>query len=195
MPIYQEDRIWTTRGTALLVTKSEQICRTGYVVRIVLELRAGLFGMLPSTYPPMWKGEAMGETENRETMERGAARDLHNPQDLGRLGEWLANRFLEDQGYAIVERNHRTPYGEADLICRDANETVLVEVKTRMGRQAHPEEAVDRRKMLRYRNIMLDYLKKHPDVENVRFDVVAVNVTSAHSASIRQLVGLCVWEG
>ena len=119
---------------------------------------------------------------------------LHDRRKLGRLGEELAMRYLVVRGYEILERNRRTPFGEADLVCRDGDDTVLVEVKTRLGEAAYPEEAVDEEKMRRYRKITLDYLGKNEDCDSARFDVVAINVLSSCKARIRHLVGVCCWE-
>ena len=123
--------------------------------------------------------------------------DVHDPHQLGRLGEELAAYFLAGKGYRVLERNYRTPWGEADLVCRDPEEgdLVLVEVKTRLGAEAFPEEAVDRRKRLRYRNITLEYLRTHEEEEQVRFDVMAVNVVASNCARLRHCSGLCIWEG
>lgn len=123
--------------------------------------------------------------------------DVHDPHQLGRLGEELSACYLASAGYEIVARNYRTPWGEADLICRDhkENDLVLVEVKTRLGEEACPEEAVDRRKRLRYRNITLEYLRTHEEDEQVRFDVMAVSILGENCARLRHCTNLCIWEG
>lgn len=121
--------------------------------------------------------------------------DARDPRKLGKLGEELATRYLTVRGYEILERNRRTPFGEADLVCRDGDETVLVEVKTRFGDTAFPEEAVDEDKVRRYRKITLDYLGKNEDCDSVRFDVVAINVLSHERARVNHYVGVCAWEG
>lgn len=121
--------------------------------------------------------------------------DLHNPAQLGKLGEELASRYLESSGYAIEERNYRTSHGEADIVCRRGEETVLVEVKTRLGAHACPEEAVTHEKIRRYRNITLDYLAREESECQVRFDVIALNVIGAHTARVHHFVGVCSWEG
>lgn len=121
--------------------------------------------------------------------------DLHNPVQLGKLGEELASRYLESGGYTIEERNYRTSHGEADIVCHRGDETVLVEVKTRLGAHARPEEAVTHEKIRRYRNIMLDYLTREESESQVRFDVIALNVVGAHAARVHHFVGVCSWEG
>ena len=77
----------------------------------------------------------------------------YRPRDRRRLGaaaEVLAGRYLEARGYRVVARNVRCPLGEADLICRDRDEWVVVEVRARRGhRRGTPEESLDRRKFAR----------------------------------------------
>lgn len=121
--------------------------------------------------------------------------DIHNPAQLGQLGEELAARYMESRGYTIEARNYRTAYGEADIICRNGDETVLVEVKTRLGAHACPEEAVTDEKVNRYRNITIDYLARRAATPYVRFDVIALNVVGPHAARVHHFVGVCSWEG
>lgn len=121
--------------------------------------------------------------------------DFDNARELGAFGEELAIRYLMGRGLEVVDRNVRTSYGEADIVCRDRGDVVLVEVKTRMGCEAVPEESVDERKMRRYRNMMLDYLSHNDNSSNVRFDVIGVNVKPSHTAHIRHFQGVVGWEG
>lgn len=129
-----------------------------------------------------------------ETLDMGSF-DVRNPAQLGQLGEELAARYMESRGYVIEARNYRTPYGEADIICRNGDETVLVEVKTRLGAHACPEEAVTDEKIKRYRNITIDYLARRAATPCVRFDVIALNVVGPHTARVHHFVGVCSWEG
>ncbi len=146
--------------------------------------------------------ESCGDAPKQEAEHEGqravsdlSAFDLDDPQQLGRLGEELAAFYMEENGYTVCERNYRTSHGEADIVCCKGNETVLVEVKTRRGEEAYPEEAVDRRKVERYRGITLDYLASERWSEFVRFDVIALNVVGPHCARLRHYVGVCSWEG
>ena len=62
---------------------------------------------------------------------------------LGDQGEGHARRYLEARGYAFVTANWRCPAGELDLVMRDGDEIVFVEVKTRRGeRMGRAEEAI-----------------------------------------------------
>lgn len=97
-------------------------------------------------------------------------------QAVGRWGEERAARYLSEQGYTLLARNLRTPYGEIDLIaCRDGV-TVFVEVKTRTSTTfGMPEDAVTPRKQAHLRAAVAFYLQDHPDFEgDWRIDVIAI---------------------
>ncbi len=96
-------------------------------------------------------------------------------QQIGRDGEEAAARFLEAQGYVILERNCRLSGGEIDLIARDGGCLVVVEVKTRRGGQfGSPFEAVDARKQRRLAAAALEYMADRKLDMPLRFDVAAV---------------------
>ena len=108
-------------------------------------------------------------------------------QELGRWGEALAADYLVDQGYTIVARNERTPYGEIDLVAqkvsgptvesRQPQEVlVFVEVKTRTSQSfGYPEEAVTPRKQMNLISAAQHYLQEHPDLDlDWRIDVIAI---------------------
>lgn len=92
---------------------------------------------------------------------------------LGRRGERLAARHLRRRGMRIIVRGYRTPHGEIDLVARDGDVLVFVEVKTR--RQGQPAEAVTPEKQRRLTLAALRFLKQHRLLEvPTRFDVVAI---------------------
>ena len=99
-------------------------------------------------------------------------KDFHKKL-LGRQGERLAEEYLKKQGYKLLKRNYKTPYGEADLVFAFGGEVVFVEVKTRTCADfATAKQAVNAEKQAKYRKIALHYGK---GVEpNARFDVVEV---------------------
>lgn len=99
-------------------------------------------------------------------------------QALGQWGEKLAARYLTDRGYTLVEANVRTPYGEIDLIARQGNVFVFVEVKTRTStRFGYPEEAITPRKTAHLLAAIEHYVQEHPDeVDEWRVDVIAIEV-------------------
>lgn len=96
-------------------------------------------------------------------------------QAAGRAGEDAAVRFLEKQGYSILERNYRLRSGEVDIIAHDGEYLVFIEVKTRRGQKfGTPFDAVDLRKQRQISKVALDYVRDR-DIP-VRFDVVAVRL-------------------
>ena len=94
----------------------------------------------------------------------------------GQAGEDIAAGFLEKNGYRISERNYRCPIGEIDIIARDKNDLVFVEVKTRRSRDlGYPEQAVGIKKQKKISQLALWYLQeKRLNGVRTRFDVVAV---------------------
>lgn len=104
----------------------------------------------------------------------------HSPQDLhkkvlGRKGERLVEAYVKKQGCVIVQRNFRTPFGEADLIALDGDEVVFIEVKTRTSdRFGRPSDAVVKTKQQRYRKIAQWYGLQTGEEPNARFDVAEV---------------------
>jgi putative endonuclease len=98
-------------------------------------------------------------------------------ESLGRRGERIAAEHLVRRGYRLLARSQRSRLGEIDLIARDGEWLVFVEVKTRAGHQrGHPVEAVDDRKQRRIVRLAEQWLKRHPQSEGVRirFDVIGV---------------------
>ena len=104
----------------------------------------------------------------------------HSPQDvhkklLGKKGEKLVAEYLKKQGFEIVKRNYKTPFGEADIIAEFQDEIVFVEVKTRTGENyGAPSEAVTANKKQRYYQMAKLYGLSIGQEPNARFDVVEV---------------------
>jgi putative endonuclease len=97
-------------------------------------------------------------------------------QTLGKLGEELACAALEARGYLVLERRYRTRAGEIDVVARNGETLVFVEVKARQDRSfGDPSEAVTLRKQQRLVLMATEYLHHHR-LENspCRFDVVSV---------------------
>jgi putative endonuclease len=96
----------------------------------------------------------------------------------GRRGEDLAHRFLRKQGYIIVARNYRISSGEAeaDLIAREGQDLVIVEVKTRATAEyGPPEGAVNPEKQRHLIRVAREYARKTDTPwEHIRFDVVSI---------------------
>ena len=96
--------------------------------------------------------------------------------ELGKAGQKAAEAFLFKKGYSILERNFHTRSGELDIVARDEDYIVFVEVKARKGLEyGYPREAVTRTKQKRIIRTALVYLTRHHlSNNNIRFDVVEV---------------------
>ena len=97
-------------------------------------------------------------------------------QQLGAAGEKAAVQFLVNNNYKILDVNYRCRFGEIDIIARDAQYTVFIEVKTRKNvMYGLPAEAVNyhkQRKILKVAQQYMLYKKRFDD--DIRFDVVEV---------------------
>jgi len=105
----------------------------------------------------------------------GMSTDLRHR--LGRAGEDLALRHLERRGYRLVARNHRTRFGEIDLIVADGETLVFCEVKSRRLGSGSPWDALGAPKQQQVRQMALAYLSETPDRparQELRFDAVGV---------------------
>jgi len=108
----------------------------------------------------------------------------------GALGERLAADFLKGKGFAVLARNWRSPRDrrdEIDLICRDGEVLVFVEVKTRASSALVPGYfTVDARKKRVLRRAATVYLRQlHPPPATFRLDVVEVTTSGDNEREIR----------
>ena len=91
----------------------------------------------------------------------------------GRNAESLATKALIEKGYDILENNFRNKFGEIDIIAKDQDTLVFVEVKAKTGEDfGLPEEMISRGKLQRVKNMAVIYLKGQNT--QCRIDVVAV---------------------
>ncbi len=98
--------------------------------------------------------------------------------NLGRFGEDLAVNLLKNKGYTIIARNEIINRREVDIIARDGDLLVFVEVKTRSGESfGHPLDAIDNKRIERLKSAGKIYLHANR-LKNVslRFDAVSVIV-------------------
>jgi len=95
---------------------------------------------------------------------------------LGRRGEQLAEQFLRNRGFAILDRNVQNRHGEIDLIAVDQQTLVFIEVRTRSGTgYGTPAESITWRKRRKLRELALAYLQEGASpFRQVRFDVVGI---------------------
>lgn len=102
---------------------------------------------------------------------------MENRRRTGAEYEQKALKYLEGQGYRILQRNYRCRLGEIDLIAWDRGTLVFVEVKYRRSEAfGSPEEAVDARKQYRICRVADYYRMTHKVSEECpcRFDVAAI---------------------
>jgi putative endonuclease len=97
--------------------------------------------------------------------------------ELGKEGEDLALREVESLGYQCIERNYRCSLGELDLVARDGDSLVFIEIKTRKGKSlGYAKEAVHARKQRQMSKVALAYMKKNRcEDTKARFDVVVIH--------------------
>ena len=103
----------------------------------------------------------------------------HARQQLGDFGEQAAATYLVQAGYQVVARKWRCALGEIDLIVRDPECLVFVEVRTRRG-SSPPAESVNINKQRRLINLALLYLQdsQASDTQSWRIDVIAISIGS-----------------
>ncbi|MFI5380359.1 MAG: YraN family protein [Tepidisphaerales bacterium] len=94
---------------------------------------------------------------------------------LGERGENIAAGYLRDKGFTIIVRNYRCPLGEIDIVAREGQTIVFVEVKTREEDEPRPEDQVNSAKQHQLTRVARHYLGRygHPQPP-ARFDVVAI---------------------
>lgn len=104
---------------------------------------------------------------------------VYTSQQIGHRGERVAARFLRREGYRIVARNQHFGRNELDLVAKDKQYIVFVEVKACSVTETdvihrRPAEAVDRKKRLRTVKAAIAYLNQNKTALCPRFDVIEV---------------------
>lgn len=102
---------------------------------------------------------------------------LNQKQQYGRKGESLAVSHLKKNGYRVLEQNYRTKTGEIDIIAKDGDVIVFIEVKARQtSAYGNPKYAVTWTKQQKIARSALTYLKSTNQMgKRARFDVVAIH--------------------
>lgn len=98
-------------------------------------------------------------------------------KQVGKTGEDLAVELLKDKGFQILERNWSNKWGEIDIIAKDKDVIVFVEVKTKIGNfYGSPEQMINAKKLEKIQKLASLY---HPAVNSSkRIDVIAVLLSS-----------------
>ena len=101
---------------------------------------------------------------------------MYERHETGKIGEDIATRYLEQIGYEIIQRNFECKQGEIDIVAKDKDEIVFVEVKTRASvLYGQPKDAVDRTKKKHiYRSAEFYIYIRHLENCPVRIDVIEV---------------------
>lgn len=112
-------------------------------------------------------------------------------ESLGALGEDLAAKYLESIGFVVLERNFRRRTGEIDVVARDGDTVVFVEVKTRRpGRFGAAVEQITASKRRRLVKTALAYMVDRGMAgAKCRFDVVAVDVPRVGPPAVSLIKG------
>ena len=99
-------------------------------------------------------------------------------KEVGQRGEDLAVDYIQNSGYTVLERNYRCKLGEVDIIARDNDTLVFIEVRTRSSIDfGLPQESINRRKRHQISKVALEYLTRKK-LKNIpaRFDVIAISL-------------------
>ena len=101
---------------------------------------------------------------------------LNQHQQYGRKSEDMAAAYLKNQGFVILQRNYRTRLGEIDIIARDGQTIVFVEVKARKtDNTGSVKSSITQNKKIKITRLAQCYLKQSRTYDaKVRFDVVVI---------------------
>ena len=99
-------------------------------------------------------------------------------QEVGKLGEKAARKFLKKRGYRIRETGFRCPRGEIDIIAQQKDYLVFVEVRTKSNLDfGTPEESITQAKKKKLVTLALTYTNTHKNLPSLwRIDVVAIEL-------------------
>lgn len=112
------------------------------------------------------------------TSAKGVCKVLQSSREIGLLGEDIAARHLKALGFSIVCKNFRSRFGEIDLIAKDGDTIVFVEVKARRNQSfGRAIEQVNKAKQRKIMKVACAYLASTGDyASEVRFDVLAIDM-------------------
>jgi len=103
-------------------------------------------------------------------------------QTLGRRGEQLAAEHLQRLGYELLARNHRTRFGELDIVASTTDAIVFVEVKTRRAGSGRPFDSLHDLKRAQVRRMAAAWLaetRDRPFAASLRFDAIGIVLGAA----------------
>jgi putative endonuclease len=118
---------------------------------------------------------------------------VHN--DLGQRGEAIAKAYLLEKGHEILFVNYRYAHLEADIISRDSNILIFIEVKTRTGNTfGDPEEFVGYAKQKNLQFLAERYMEQHEYNGEIRFDIISILFGNEGNYKLRHLED-AFWPG
>lgn len=103
----------------------------------------------------------------------------YDTKHLGQAGEDMAEKYLLDHGYTIIERNYRSKIGEIDIIAKKNKIIIFIEVKTRDSIHANhflPEQSVNFRKQSKLRKLGEIYINWHNYAENQEWQIDIISI-------------------
>lgn len=113
---------------------------------------------------------------------------MNKKDTIGKAGEEISCKFLVNNGYKIIERNYRQPWGEIDIVAMARDKTlVFVEVKTIFQKEGEnsaisPEDNLSKNKKTKLERVCQGYALRHPELikENRgwRIDLLALTVNN-----------------
>ena len=111
-------------------------------------------------------------------------------RETGALGEKIACDFLGKIGYDLLETNYRYPEGEIDIIAKQADTLVFIEVRTKKSRLfGSPEESITQVKKERLKTLAERYGQEHDNLPSTwRIDVVAIQMDNSGRVSRIELI-------
>ncbi len=99
-----------------------------------------------------------------------------NKKQVGKENEELAQKFLENKGYHILDKNFSTRYGEIDIIAKKENILIFIEVRSKSYNHfGKPFETIDKNKIKKILKTAQTYIsKENLDNFDIRFDVISI---------------------
>jgi len=102
-------------------------------------------------------------------------------QKLGKFGERIALKFLQDKGYDVIDKNKYYRTGEIDIIAKKGRKIVFFEVKTRTNYNfGYPENALDKKKLAKISQSIIKFLNEHPGITEWETDCLSINYDFSH---------------